>query len=327
MRRSPGRRASALLASAVLAAGVAGVAQAQTWPARPIHLVVPFAPGGAVDAIARSVGQVMAEGLGQPLVIENRPGASANLGAEFVAKSAPDGYTVLISANGLATNMTLYSRLGYDTLRDFAPIARIGEAPVVLVVPTSVPWKSVRDLTEAARAEPGKLTYASTGNGSSNHLAGQMLMSAARVDLVHVPYKGGSPALTDLIGGRISMMLLNTIEVLPQLRAQRVRALAVASPARLTQLPDIPTMAESGLPGYDVSVWWGLLAPVKTPPEIVARLNAETVRALRTPSLVAQLAELGVVVRPGSSEQFGQFLRDEIDRWGKVIRAANIQPD
>jgi tripartite-type tricarboxylate transporter receptor subunit TctC len=317
-----------LLALSSLAIALAAQSlPAQTWPQRPVHIVVPFAPGGAVDAIARAVGQRLAEQLGQQVVIDNRPGASANLGTEAVARAAPDGYTLLMAANGLATNVTLFPTLSFDALRDFAPVARVGEAPVVMVVPVGSPLQSVDDLIAAAKREPGRLTYGSAGNGSSNHLAGEMFKAAAGVNLLHVPYKGGAPALTDLLGGRITVMLHNTVEVLPQLRANRLRALAVSSTERIALLGTVPTMREAGLPGYQASVWWGLVAPARTPREVVARLNAETVKALDNPQLRTLLAEMGVVPRPGSSEDFGRFLRDEVERWGKVIRGAGIEAD
>ena len=203
----------------------AALVHAQGFPNKPLHIVVPFAPGGAVDTIARVIGQRMSEQMGQPMIVENHPGASANIGAELVAKAAPDGYTLLLGANGLATNMTLFPKLSFDALRDFAPIGRVGYAPVVLVTPVGFPAKSLKELLAMAREQPGKLTYASAGNGSSNHLAGEMLRIAAGIDVLHVPYKGGAPALTDLLGGRISYMLRNPIEVLPHVKSQRLRAL------------------------------------------------------------------------------------------------------
>lgn len=298
-----------------------------SYPNRPIHIVVPFPPGGAVDAIARGVGQRIAEQTAQAVIIDNRPGASANLGAELVAHAQADGYTLLMGANGLATNMTLFPQLGFNALRDFAPVARIGEAPVVLVVPVGSRLRSVNELIAAARAQPGQLTYGSAGNGSSNHLAGEMLKSAAQIDALHVPYKGGAPALTDLIGGRISFMLLNTVEVLPQLRSGRLRALAVGSQQRLALLPDAPTLAEAGLQGFEASVWWGLLAPALTDRDIVHRLNSEVRTALASATLRHQFSEMGVFATPGSEADFALFLRSEVERWGRLIRAGGVQAD
>jgi tripartite-type tricarboxylate transporter receptor subunit TctC len=320
-------RASALVFAGLAGLPVAAPANAQPYPAKPVHIVVPFAPGGAVDAIARVVGQRLSEQMGQPVIIDNRPGASANLGAEAVARAAPDGYTLLMGANGLATNGSLFPKLSFDALKDFAPVARVGYAAVVLVVPAESPFKSLKDVIAAARKEPGKLSYASAGNGSSNHLAGEMLKSAAQIDVLHVPYKGGAPALTDLMGGRISYMLLNTVEVLPHFRSGRLRVLAIGSAQRMPLFGEVPTMAEAGLPGYEASVWWGLVAPAKTPKEIVARLNAETGKALASPAARQTLGEMGVVTAAGTPEQFGDFLKAEVERWSKVIKAANIQAD
>ena len=317
----------ALICGPFIALIFASLASAEAYPNKAVKIVVPFAPGGAVDTIARVVGQKMSEQMGQPVIVENHPGASANIGAEIVAKAAPDGYTILLGANGLASNMTLFPKLTFDALRDFAPIGRVGYAPVVLVTPVDSPARSLKDLLAMAKQQPGKLTYASAGNGSSNHLAGEMLKSAAGIDVLHIPYKGGAPALTDLLGGRISYMLLNPVEVLPHVKSGKLRALAVSNDKRLAILPDVPTMAEAGLPGFEASVWWGLAAPAKTPREIVVRLNAELNKALADPAVSAKLMDLGVVLSPGTPEQFGAFLKAEVERWAKVIRSSNIQAD
>lgn len=305
----------------------ARVACAEEYPIKPIRIVVPFAAGGAVDAIARVIGQQISLQTGHPVIVENKPGASANLGADYVAKATPDGYTILLSANGLATNVTLFPQAPVNTLRDFAPVAQVGYAPLVLVVPKDSPAKSLKELIAMAKQQPGKLSYASAGNGSSNHLAGEMLKISAAIDVLHVPYKGGAPALTDLLGGRISYMLLNPLEVLPHVKAQQLRALAVSGSKRLALLPDVPTASEAGLPGFEASVWWGIVAPVKTPKEIVAKLNAEVVKALGTPKVKDKLNEMGVVINPSTPEQFGGFLRLEIDKWARVIKTSGIQAD
>jgi tripartite-type tricarboxylate transporter receptor subunit TctC len=315
------------LVALLVAAVAAPAALAQGFPSKPLRIVVPFAAGGAVDVVARAVGQRMSEQMGQPVVIDNRPGASANLGADLVAKAAPDGTTLLMGANGLATNVTLFRNLPFDTLRDFAPVARVGYAPLVLVVPSAAPAKTLKDLVEQAKAQPGKLNYGSAGNGGSGHLATELLRIQTGIDVVHVPYKGGAPALTDLVGGRLSFMLLNPIEVLPQVKSQRLRALAIASPKRLPMLADVPTFAEAGMAGYDASVWWGLVVPAKTPKDIVARLSAEATRALENEGVHEKLTALGAVIDPAGPDAFGKFLKDEIDRWAKVIKAAAIQPD
>jgi len=313
-----------LLGTALLAPFAA---HAQPYPDRLIRIVVPYAAGGAVDSVARTIGQPLSEALKQPVIVDNRPGASANIGMELVAKAAPDGYTLLMASNGIATNMALFPHLAFDGRRDFAPIAKIGYAPLVIVVPAASPAKSLKDLIAMASAEPGKLTYASAGNGSSGHLAGELLKSTAKIDVLHVPYKGGAPAITDLLGERITFMPINPVEVIAHIRAGRLRALAVASDKPFALLPSVPTVAETGFPGYEASVWWGLVAPAKTPPGIVRQLNAETNRALASPAIANKLAELGVVVTPGTPDQFTAFIKSQTQLWSGVIKSAGIQPD
>ena len=316
--------------SCLLALGLAALplaSAAQAWPSKPIRIIVPFAAGGAVDTVGRTLGERLSVQLGQPVLIENKPGANANIGADAVAKAAPDGYTLLVAANGLATNMTLYPKLPFNTMRDFAPVSRLGYAPLVLVSATATAPKSLQELIAAGRANPGKLSYGSAGNGTSGHLAGELLASAAKFEALHVPYQGGAPALVDLIAGRTSFMLLNPLEVLPHIQSQRLKAVAVTGNQRIAMLPDVPTMTEAGLPGYEATVWWGLLAPAQTPREVVARLNAETLKALADPGVRERLTALGAVITPGSPEQFSAFLQTEIDKWAVVIKAANIQPD
>ncbi len=318
----------------VLGAVLLGVAllapltvHAQAYPDRLIKIIVPYPAGGAVDIVARTIGQALAEALKQPAIVDNRPGASANIGMEMVAKATPDGYTLLMASNGIATNMALFPSLTFDGRRDFAPIAKIGYAPLVIVVPVASPVKSLKELIAMAKAEPGKLTYASAGNGSSGHLAGELLKSTAKIDVLHIPYKGGAPAITDLLGERISFMPINPVEVIAHIRAGRLRALAVASDMRFPLLPDVPTVTEAGLAGYEASVWWGLVAPVKTPPEIVRQLNAETNKALANPAIANKLSELGVVVTPGTPDQFAAFIKAQTELWSGVIKAIGIQPD
>jgi tripartite-type tricarboxylate transporter receptor subunit TctC len=324
-RRWPG--VLRLLGVVVAAASIPCAALAQAYPGKPVRIVVPFPPGGAVDTIARVVGQKLADHLGQPVVVDNRPGASANIGTELVAKAAPDGYTLLMAANGLATNNTLFPKLTFNGIRDFTAVARIGYAPLVLVVHPSFQARSLNELIALAKAEPGKLTYASAGNGSSGHLAGELFKISARIDVLHVPYKGGAPAITDLLGARISFMPINPIEALSHIKSQRLRVLAVASDKRVGFLPDVPTVSEAGVPGFEASVWWGLVAPAKTPREIVTRLNAETLQALGDTAVRGKLTELGVVITPGTPEQFGDFIRAEDERWSGVIKASGITPD
>jgi tripartite-type tricarboxylate transporter receptor subunit TctC len=302
-------------------------ARAQPYPNRLIKVVVPYAAGGAVDIVARTVAQPLGVALNQSVIVDNRPGASANLGMELAAKAPPDGYTLLMASNGIATNMALFSHLTFDGRRDFAPVAKIGYAPLVIVVPATSPVRSLKELIAMAKAEPGKLTYASAGNGSSGHLAGELLKSMAKIDVLHVPYKGGAPAITDLLGERISFMPINPVEVIAHIRGGQLRALAVASDKRLPLLPDVPTAAEAGLPGYEASVWWGLVAPAKTPPEIVRKLNVETNAALGNAAVANKLAELGVVTTAGSSDQFAAFINAQTELWSGVIKSAGIQPD
>lgn len=316
---------TALIGACIAAAP--SFALAQAFPSKPVRIVVPFAPGGAVDTIARVIGEKMREQMGQPVIVENHPGASANIGAEIVAKAPADGYTILLGANALATNPTLFPKLAFNYTTDFAPIGRVGYAPVVLVVPTDSPYKSLKDLLAAAKKEPGRLTYASAGNGSSNHLAGEMLKAAAAIDTLHVPYKGGAPALTDLLGGRINYMLLNPVEVLPHVKSGKVRALGVSNDKRLAILPDVPTMSEAGLAGFEASVWWGFVAPAKTSHDAIVRLNAELNKALADPGVRTRLNDLGVVLTPSTPEQLGGFLKSEVERWMKVIKTSNIQAD
>jgi tripartite-type tricarboxylate transporter receptor subunit TctC len=322
-------RASDVLA--VLLLGTALLApltvQAQPYPTRLIKVIVPYAAGGAVDIVARTIGQPLAEALKQPVIVDNRPGASANIGMETAAKAAPDGYVLLMASNGIATNMALFPNLAFDGRRDFAPIAKIGYAPLVIVVPVSSPVKSLKDLIAMAKTEPGKLTYASAGNGSSGHLAGELLKSTAKIDVLHVPYKGGAPAITDLLGERISFMPINPVEVMAHIRGGRLRALAVASDKRFPLLPDVPTVTEAGLSGYEASVWWGLVAPAKTPPEIVQQLNAEINKALANPANANKLSELGVVVTPGTPDQFAAFIKSQTELWSGVVKTAGIKPD
>jgi tripartite-type tricarboxylate transporter receptor subunit TctC len=318
------RRLGVLLGAALL---VALSAQAQPYPNHPIRIIVPYAPGGAVDIVARTIGSPLAETLRQPVIVDNRPGASANIGMELAAKSPPDGYVLLMASNGIATNMALFPNLGFDGRRDFAPIAKIGYAPLVIVVPATSPAKSLKDLIAMAKADPGKLTYASAGNGSSGHLAGELLKATAKIDVLHVPYKGGAPAITDLLGERISFMPINPVEVIAHIRGGKLRALAVASDKRLSLLPDVPTVTEAGLTGYEASVWWGLVAPANVSSEIVRTLNAETNKALANPDIANKLGDLGVVVTPGTPDKFGAFIKSQTELWSDLIKAARIQPD
>lgn len=314
---------SIVLMTAVAVAGVAAVLAAG-FPDRELHIIVPYSPGGATDAVARMIGQAMGERLGQTVVVENKPGASSNIGMGFVAKAAPDGYTLLLAANSLVTNNNLFPDLAFDGLRDFTPIARIASAPLMIAVPADSPFRSLEDFLAEAKRAPGKLTYASSGNGSSSHLAGEALKQLAGIDLLHVPYKGASGAITDLIGGRISMMPMNTVEGMSFIKGGKVRILAVAAEERVPQLPDVPTTAQAGLPGYVESVWYGLVVPAAVPQDTVAKLRSTVQAILAGPAFRQKLIDLGATPDSGDPARFTAFLARERERVSGVIKAANI---
>jgi len=311
----------------VAAIAFATQAPAQPYPAKPVRVVVPFPPGGPTDVVARGIAQKMTEGLGQTVVIENRGGAGGALGTELVAKSPADGYTLLMGTiGGLAVAMSLLPNRGYDTLRDFAPITQAVNVTNILVTHPSVPAKSVKDLLEIARARPGQLNYASSGNGTVTHLAGELLKLMGKVNIVHVPYKGGAPALTALVSGETDMSYENSLIILPQIKAGKVKALAVTGAKRSPLLPALPTIGET-LPGYSASGWYGLVAPAATPKDALARLNAAAVRALRAPEVVERLSSQGAEPVGNSAEEWGGFIRSEIEKWARVVKAANMKAD
>ena len=302
-------------------------APAQPYPAKPVRVVVPFPPGGPTDVVARGIAQKMTEGLGQTVVIENRGGAGGALGTELVAKSPADGYTLLMGTiGGLAVAMSLLPNRGYDTLRDFAPITQAVNVTNILVTHPSVPAKSVKDLLEIARARPGQLNYASSGNGTVTHLAGELLKLMGKVNIVHVPYKGGAPALTALVSGETDMSYENSLIILPQIKAGKVKALAVTGAKRSPLLPALPTIGET-LPGYSASGWYGLVAPAATPKDTLANLNAAAIRALRAPEVVERLSSQGAEPVGNSAEEWGGFIRSEIEKWARVVKAANMKAD
>jgi tripartite-type tricarboxylate transporter receptor subunit TctC len=325
------RRLAALAASSVLAPLLGGrnsaaqTTSAQGWPSRIVKLVVPFTPGGGIDSIGRILGARLSEMWGQQVVIENRPGAGGNIASEFVARSASDGYTMYISAAGLAVNRYLFESINYDPLADFAPVTLICLFPNVLVVANSSPLRSVGDLVAKARSDPGKLTFASPGHGSSPHMSAELFKYMAKVDLTHVPYRGASPAYTDVIAGRVDCTFAVMASGLPLVRAGQLRALGVTTATRVAAAPEIPTIAESGIPGYDTSSWFAFFVPAKTPPEIIAKMHADTVAALAEPQIRAKLDALGVIVVGSSPEQLGAHLKAEMERWAPVIKAANIK--
>jgi tripartite-type tricarboxylate transporter receptor subunit TctC len=311
--------------SLVLAAAMmlAQSAWAQSpYPSRPIRFIVPFPPGGGNDIVGRIVAAKLGEGLGQQVVVDNRGGAGGTIGTDITAKAAPDGYTMLVNNISLAVNHTLFRKLPYDTLKDLAPVSLVGRQPNMVVVHPGVAAKSVRDLLALARAKPGQVNYGSGGSGTASHLATEMLKLMTRTDMVHVPYKGLGPALTDLMGGRLHVIISTMASALPHMKAGRLRPLAVTTAQRSSFFPDVPTMDEAGVKGYEFSTWYGLVVPAGTPRAIVERLNAETRKALATPTVKEQFAAQGLETAPSTPQEFGAYLRAEVAKWGKVIKAS-----
>jgi tripartite-type tricarboxylate transporter receptor subunit TctC len=315
------------LVSCALCLGMSG-ANAQGYPVKPIRIIVPFPPGGIADLFARVIGQKFSEAWGQPGVVENRPGAGGNIGAELVAKSPPDGYTLVTGSIGThAVNVSIFRKLAYDPIRDFVPVALIMEAEGLLVLHPSVPVKSVKELIALAKARPGQIAYASAGHGTASHLAGELFKSMAKVDMVHVPYKGNVPALTDLIAGQTSLLFATMPTALPHVQSGRLKALAVASTARSPAAPQLPTIAEAALPGYAVTNWIGFFAPAGTPRDVVTRLNAEVVRTMQAPEIQKRLATEGAKFSPWTPDQFAAFVKAEMTKWAKVVKEAGIRVD
>lgn len=312
---------AAVAIAGVLSAPVA----AQNYPTKPERIVVPFAPGGSVDLIARLLAQRLGERLNASVMVENRAGGGTNVGAEFVARAAPDGYTVLMASTTIAVNVSLYPKLTYDLFKDFAPISLVAVNPSIMLVHPSLPVKSVRELIALAKRRPGALTYASSGSGSSSHLAAEMLRSIAGIDIVHVPYKGAGPALTALLGGHVELLITITAAASPYVKSGKLRALAVTSERRVPSLPDVPTAQEAGLNDYEVSVWAGLLAPAGISREIVARLNGETHAALK--DLAARFAEMEAIPTPTTPERFSSYLREDAARWAAVVKRSGARVD
>ena len=305
---------------------LAALARAQPYPAKPIHFIVPFPPGGGNDTVARAIAQQLGPDLGQPVVVDNRPGAGGSVGAELAAKSPPDGYTLFLAGVGShAVNPNLHARLAYDPVRDFTPITLVATAPSVLVVNPAVPARTVAEFTAYARANPGKLNYASNGNGSAAQLAAAMYESMANVRMVHVPYKGIAPALTDLLSGEVQLMFGTVVALVPHIQAGKLRALAVTSRKRSALLPDVPSLAESGLPDYEAGSWYGVMAPAGTPREIVERLHGAIARALKQPDVAQRLAAEGAIVIGSTPAEFGAHIKAELARVGNVVRAAGIR--
>lgn len=319
-------RAAVLACIASLAGAGAGSALAQNYPTRAVRIVVPQAPGAQSELFARLLGQKLSESLGQPVVNDPRPGAGGAIGAEVAARAAPDGYTLLMATNSThGSNPALYSKLPYDPVRDFAPITLTVGMPYVLSVHPSLPVATLKQLIAFAKSRPGQLNYASAGNGSTHQLCGELFQSMTRISIVHVPYKGGPPATAATIGGEVSMLFNTVGSVHPNVKSGRLRALAVTTSSRADPLPDVPTMAEAGLPGFEMQSWFGLLAPAATPKPIISRLNAETIKALNTPEMKSAIATMGANSMSGSPEQFADYIRTEIARIGEIVKAAGIK--
>jgi tripartite-type tricarboxylate transporter receptor subunit TctC len=319
------RRLVGLAAASALVPVVGGRARAQTYPNRNVRLVVPFTPGGGIDAIGRIVGGRLSEIWGQQVVVENKPGAGANLGTEFVARAAPDGYTMLITAGALALNQFLFPSINYDPVNDFAPVSLLCLFANLVVVPKDSKFRTVEEIVAFAKANPGKLTYASPGHGSSPHMSAELFKYMAKVDITHVPYRGASPGYTDLIAGRIDLYFAVMASGLPLVEAGQLRALAVTTAKRQDSAPDVPTVAETGVPGYDMSSYFAFVMPAKTPPEIVRKVNTDTNTVLGEPAIKARFDKLGVVPAGSTPQALGAFLKEEMAKWGPVIKAANIK--
>jgi tripartite-type tricarboxylate transporter receptor subunit TctC len=324
------RRTAALLLGALIAGmsiAPIGAVHAQPYPSKPVRLIVPFPPGGPADALGRLFGQKLSESWGQPVVVENRAGAGGNIGAEIVAKAAPDGYTLLLIANSHAINAGLYASLPYDPVRDFMPISQIASYMLVLVTHPSVPATSVAELVTLARSRPGQLKYASAGNGTMTHLAAEMFRLATGTDMVHVPYKGAAPATNDLLGGQVDLMFNNPVSSFPHVRAGTLRALAVTGASRLSTAPEVPTIAELGYAGFEASTWYGFLGPAGMPKDVVSKVQTEIVRVLRLPDVQERLAAQGFDSIGTTPEQFGEVLRADVERWRQVVKAAGLRAD
>ena len=322
------RRLVQLSAAAALAPSVIGSsARAQTWPSRIIRLIAPFPAGGGTDLVSRIMASRLSELLGQQVIVDNRPGAGSNIGLDAAAKSAPDGYTMVLGAPTLATNRFLYASLNYDSLTDLAPVSLLCRFPNIMAVSTKSPVTSVGGFIAHAKANAGKVTYSSPGIGTTPHLSGELFKRMAGIELTHVPYRGAAAgAVTDAIAGRVDSIFNTFGSLLQTVRTGQLRGLAVTTAQRFPTAPELPTIAESGVPGFDVSSWYSLWVPAKTPPEIIAKLNAATIRALSEPAVRAKFEPLGVMVQSSTPEELGVLLRSEIDKWGPIIKAAGIKP-
>ena len=318
--------------AALLACGAAfpfaAFAQAGAYPNRPVRLVVGVPPGGATDLVARIVAEQLSRQTGQQFVVDNRGGAGGNIGAEIVAKSAPDGYTLFLAPIGtMAINPFVYAKIPFDSVKDFAPVSQLTSIPIVMAVNPSVPAKDVREFIAYAKANPGKVNFGSGGNGTQSHISGVMLNSLAGIDMTHIPYKGNGPAMIDLLAGRVVVMFDQISSALPHIRSGKLNALGVTTAKRSAVAPDIPTLAETGLPTFEATTWHGLLAPAGTPRDVIAKLNAETVKALNSPELIEKFKANGIDPVSSTPEQFGALIKSEMQRWGEVVKAAGVKPE
>jgi tripartite-type tricarboxylate transporter receptor subunit TctC len=325
--RIPGMRFLFHVLIAAVGVAAAGAASAQSFPSRPIRILVPFAPGGTTDTVARTIGAKLSEVIGQPVIVENRAGGGTIIGTEALAHAAPDGYTIMLATPDFTINPSLHSRLPYDTAKDFSPIALVATYPMVLVANADHNLSSVRDVIAQAQSRPGKINFASAGNGSMPHLCGELLNSLAHIELAHVPYKGNGPALTDLLAGHVSLLFSGAPIVSSHVKSGKLKMLAVSTVKRHPTLPDVPTLAESGVPGYDVTAWFGFIAPAGVPKEVIAKLNANISRVVQDPEIRKKLDSLGADLSASSPEAFAAVIKDELGKWGRVIHAASIKVD
>jgi len=306
---------------------LANLARAQGFPTKPIRIIVGYSAGGAVDIVARVVGQAMSASMGQPVLVENKPGAGTNIAVRTVIDAPADGYTLLMAANALSANPSLYQPAPFDPERDLVPVSLIGRVPVVIAANPSAPYADIKALVAAAKAKPNTIPFATPGNGSTPHMAVELFAHAAGIQLTHVPYKGGAPAITDVIGGQVPLLTVNALEVQPHVKSGKLKVLATLSDKRTAIFPDTPTIAESGWPGFEASVWYGLLAPAKTPQAVVDRLHDEVQKALATPEVTQRMTGVGGEVIPGTSQAFAQLIHNDRVRYEKIVKDAHIKPD
>ena len=320
-------RLAGLALSIAIFAGASSVVFAQSYPSKPIRFIVPYPPGGLTDVVARTIAQKLTESWGQPVVIDNRGGAGGVIGTEMAAKAIPDGYTILMAGLPFAVSACVYSKLPYDPIKDFAPVTLVASTPLVLVVHPSLPAKSVKELIALAKSKPGQLNYASSGNGTGTHLSGELLKTMADIKMVHSPYKGGAPGVTALLGGEVQLMFTGLSSAMPHVKAGKLRALGVTTAKRSAAEPDLPTLAEAGLPGFEVDQWLGVLAPAKTPREIVTKFNVEIAKILHMPEVKSRYQKQGIDAVGSSPEQFASYVKAEIAKWAQVVKDSGTRVD